>query len=117
MQVITENPSEVIPNISERVLDHKIVFALLRSKIHGPYLGQLFETSEGFRFKGQRVGSHCQSLTEWQWSTENLPYDSILLLMCELWNNYNVSYNIKFYVLDNWLELAQVIQEANQCPN
>lgn len=112
MQIIQNDPNEVIPNISENIFHDKILITVLRERGLGIYIGQVVYDNNGYVLRGNNREGTGFSI----WTVEQC--NSILQLISTLWNIYKQYYEIKFYVLDTWQELAQVIQEANQqCPS
>jgi len=109
MQVIDQDPGQVIPNINEGIYNDKLLIAVLRSEGLGIYIARVHYTGTEYILKGNdRLNSEFNA-----WSME--PGTSVLHLITNLWWQYAQYYKIKFYILDNWQELSQVIQEAYQC--
>jgi hypothetical protein len=111
MQVITEDPNDTIPNINESMFRDKMLIAVLNESNLGTFIGQVMYDGGNYFFGGNnREGN---GFGEWSISRSV----SIIQLISKLWDQYKQYYEIKVYIIDNWQELAQVIQEASQCPN
>jgi len=100
MLIISQDPNQVIPNISEGNFYNKFVLARLTSP-RSNYLDVMIKEGDTYKWKGN--GRH-----ENRFYT-SLSATSMLELLCKTYLEYQDSFSIVFYVVDNWIEFSEVL--------
>jgi hypothetical protein len=105
MLIISQDPNNLIPAISERDIHNKIVLAKIASRSSYLYLDMAYKEDGKFCWKG-----HSLSNRHPDFGVTIAERSSLIELLCVTWREYQDAV-IKFYILDNWHEVYQVLSD------